>query len=224
MKKLIFLFAFIGSLSYSQQFDFQALCLQCAQQEGFYCGDDPSNWTQYSPNGCVQTDWINDGWEDCVDAADENAEGPTLPTDCLPPIPIGCDTVFIDIPVIEYITEYITEYDTIVEYETVIEYETVVETQYIYVTDTVYADVLDTMYIDVIEYVEIFVIDTLIEFIEIPVTEYVDCVTGLPCNTGMQEIVEKSINTGLIYDLNGKAIRQPEGIYIENGKIKYFIK
>ena len=224
MKKLIFLFAFIGSLSYSQQFDFQALCLQCAQQEAFYCGDDPSNWTQYSPNGCVQTDWINDGWEDCVDAADENAEGPTLPTDCLPPIPIGCDTVFIDIPVIEYITEYITEYDTIVEYETVIEYETVVETQYIYVTDTVYADVLDTMYIDVIEYVEIFVIDTLIEFIEIPVTEYVDCVTGLPCNTGMQEIVEKSINTGLIYDLNGKAIRQPEGIYIENGKIKYFIK
>tara|TARA_R100001015_G_C4627070_1_gene186405 strand:+ start:236 stop:916 length:681 start_codon:yes stop_codon:yes gene_type:complete len=226
MNRLIFLFAFIGSLSYSQQFDFQALCLQCAQQEGFYCGDDPSNWTQYSPNGCVQTDWINDGWEDCVDAADENAEGPTLPTDCLPPIPIGCDTVFIDIPVIEYITEYITEYDTIVEYETVIEYETVVETQYIYVTDTVYADVLDTMYIDVVEYVDVIVTDTVteIEYVEVVSTEYVDCETGMPCGSGIEEVLDKSKGSGLLYNLQGQAIRKPEDIYIENGKIKYVIK
>ena len=66
MKKyIVILFAFIGSLANAQGFDFQALCLACAEQEGFYCGDNPENWTQYSPNGCVQTDWINDGWEDC---------------------------------------------------------------------------------------------------------------------------------------------------------------
>ena len=222
MKKLIFLFVtFISSFSFSQGYDFQQLCLDCVEQNGFFCGDDPANWTQYAPNGCVQNSWINDSWEDCVDASDENGAEPTPPEECGPP-PQECDTVYVDVPVIEYVTEYITEYIT--EYDTIVEYETVIETEYIYVTDTVYADVLDTMYIDVIEYVEIFVIDTLIEFIEIPVTEYVDCVTGLPCNTGMQEVIEKSINTGLIYDLNGKAIRQPEGIYIENGKIKYFIK
>ena len=226
MNRLIFLFVFIGSLSYSQQFDFQVLCLECAQQGGFYCGDDPSNWTQYSPNGCVQADWINDSWEDCVDAADENTEGPTLPTDCLPPIPIGCDTVFIDIPVIEYITEYITEYDTIVEYETVIEYETVVETQYIYVTDTVYADVLDTLYIDVIEYVDVIVTDTVteIEYVEVVSTEYVDCETGMPCGSSIEEILDESKKSGLLYNLQGQVIRKPEDIYIENGKIKYLTR
>ena len=54
MKKyIIILFAFIGSLSNAQGYDFQQLCLDCAEQNGFYCGDDPANWTQYSPNGCV---------------------------------------------------------------------------------------------------------------------------------------------------------------------------
>jgi len=43
----------------------------CADAGGFYCGDDESNWTQYSPEGCVQASWICDGWEDCVDASDE---------------------------------------------------------------------------------------------------------------------------------------------------------
>ena len=53
MKKyIIILFAFICSFAYSQ-LDFQTLCLECAAQNGFYCGDDPANWTQYSPNGCV---------------------------------------------------------------------------------------------------------------------------------------------------------------------------
>ena len=84
MKNIILLFVFISSLAFSQEYDYQQLCINCAQAQGFYCGDDVSNWTQYSPNGCVQNSWINDGWEDCVDAADENAEGPTLPTECLP--------------------------------------------------------------------------------------------------------------------------------------------
>ncbi len=54
MKKyILILFAFIGSFVNAQGYDFQELCLACVEQNGFYCGDDPANWTQYSPNGCV---------------------------------------------------------------------------------------------------------------------------------------------------------------------------
>ena len=157
MKKyIIILFAFISSFAYSQ-YDFQQLCLDCAEQNGFYCGDDPENWTQYAPNGCVQTSWLNDGWEDCVDASDENEAVPTVPGDCAPPPPPPCDTV--------YVTEYETIFDTIVNTEYI--YEIIVDTvevevfvpEYIYITDTVtiYEDILDTLFVDVIEYVDVFV-------------------------------------------------------------------
>ena len=227
MKKyIIILFAFISSLAYSQ-FDFQQLCLNCAQAQGFYCGDDPSNWTQYSPEGCVQTDWINDGWEDCVDASDENAEGPTLPTECLPPIPEACDTVFITLTELEFV------FDTIVETEYVynivldtVEIETFVP-EYIYITDTVfvYEDVLDTLFVDVIEYVDVVVYDTIVEteyveFIEY-ITEYVDCDTGLPCSSNIEELIDKSKRNSVIYNINGQAIRERQGLYIENGKLYY---
>ena len=227
MKKyIIILFAFISSFVNAQGFDFQALCLACAEQEGFYCGNDPANWTQYSPNGCVQTDWINDGWEDCVDAADENAEGPTLPTECLPPIPEACDTVFITLTELEFV------FDTIVETEYVynivldtVEIETLVP-EYIYITDTVfvYEDVLDTLYVDVIEYVDVIVYDTIVEteyveFIEY-ITEYIDCDTGLPCSSNIEELIDKSKRNSVIYNINGQAIKEREGLYIENGKIK----
>ena len=109
--------------------------------------------------------------------------------------------------------------------------------EYVYVTDTVYADVLDTMYIDVIEYVEVvvydtiteveyvefFITDTIVEYVEIIETEYIDCNTGLPCNSGINELIEKSNQTSLIYNLQGQAIKKPEGIYIEGGKVKYKI-
>ena len=217
MKKyIIILFAFIGSFANAQGYDFQQLCLDCAEQNGFYCGDDPANWTQYSPLGCVQTSWLNDGWEDCVDASDENEAEPTSIENCAPPAP-ECDTVFVEIPIIQY--EYI--FDTIVEYETVIEYDTIVETEYIYNVDTVYADVLDTMFIDVIEYVEIFVIDTVVEIQYEEVVEYIDCDSGLPCNSGMQEIIDKSLQNSVIYNIKGQAILTREGLYIENGKIYY---
>ena len=243
MKKLlIILFAFIGSFINAQGYDFQQLCVNCANAGGYYCGDDPANWTQYAPMGCVQNSWINDEWEDCVDASDENGAVPTTLEDCAPP-PQECDTVYVEIPVIEY--EYIYETDTIIETEYIT--QIVVDTfevevmvpEYIYVTDTLWMDgALDTMYIDVIEYVEVIVIDTVVEteyveivvvdtvveYVEVINTEYVDCDTGMPCNSGMEEILDKSINTGLIYDINGKAIRQPEGLYIEGGKIKYLLK
>ena len=265
MKKLfIILFAFIGSFVNALDYDFQELCLACAEQNGYYCGDDPANWTQYAPNGCVINGWLNDGWEDCVDATDENGAVPTIPADCAPPPP-DCDTVYVEIPVIEY--EYIYETDTIIEeveipfyiYETIIQFDTIVETEYItqivvdtviqevevlvpeyiYVTDTVYAEVLDTMFIDVIDYVdvivydtiveietqyvEIFVIDSIIEYVEIINTEYIDFDTGLPCNSGMEEILDKSKGTGFMYNMLGQPIKRPESIYIEDGKIKYIL-
>ena len=267
MKKLLSILFIISSFAFSQGYDFEQLCLDCAEADGFYCGDDPANWTQYAPMGCVQNSWINDGWDDCIDASDENGAEPTSEDECAPPAP-ECDTVFVDVPVIEYVTEYITEYIyeidtvTVIEeievpfyiYETIIQLDTIVETEYvtqividtfeietfvpeyIYVTDTLWTEgALDTLYIDVIEevevvvfdtiveteYVEILVIDTVVEYIEVIEIEYIDCDTGLPCNSGMVEIINKSKSDGNLYNLQGQPIRKPEGIYIEDGKVKF---
>jgi hypothetical protein len=154
MKKILFiLFAFIGSFSFSQDYDFQALCLACAEAEGYYCGDDPTNWTQYSPDGCVQTSWINDAWLDCVDGSDEgNDVVPTTIAECEPEA-VPCDTVYVEIPIIEI--------------------------------------------------------------------EYIDCASGLPCNSGMGEVIDKSKTNNKMYTLWGYEIIRPEGVYIQNGKIKY---
>ena len=252
MKKYtIILFAFISSFAYSQ-LDFQQLCLDCAAQNGFYCGDDPANWTQYSPNGCVPNGqgglfYLNDGWEDCVDGSDEANAVPTLVADCAPPPPPPCDTVYVDVPVYIYETlfqtdtiyqtEYITEilFDTIVE----IEYETIFEE--IFVTDTLWMEgALDTLFIDVIEYVDVFVFDTIvetetiyveffttdtiIEYVEIINTEYLDCDTGLPCTSNIPELLNKSIDSDVIYNINGQAIKEPEGLYIQDGKVKFLIR
>jgi hypothetical protein len=120
MKKLLLLFAFISALAYSQN-----LCEECVEQNGFYCGDDPVNWTQYSPNGCVPNGpdqfYINDGWEDCVDASDEGDDVvPTTLGDCNTYVE-PCDTVYVETLVVEY--------DTIVEIQ--------------YVIDTFYVDIIN---------------------------------------------------------------------------------
>jgi len=251
MKKILLLLVFISSFA-NAQFDYQQLCLNCAEQNGFYCGDDPANWTQYSPNGCVPNGYqglfyLNDGWEDCVDGSDEDNAVPTVATDCAPPPPPPCDTVYVDVPVYIYETlfqtdtiyqtEYITQlvFDTIVE----IEYETIFEE--IFVTDTLWMDgALDTMYIDVIEYVDVFVFDTIvetetvyieffttdtiIEYVEIINTEYLDCDTGLPCTSNIPELLNKYKQNGVIYNINGQAIKEREGLYIEDGKVKFILK
>ena len=225
MKKyIVILFAFISSFAYSQ-YDFQELCITCAEAEGYYCGDDPENWTQYSPMGCVQNSWINDGWIDCVDASDENGAVPTLPEECIPPPP-DCDTVYVDV------IQYETIFDTIINTEYI--YEIIVDTvevevfvpEYIYVTDTLWMEgALDTLFVDVIEYVDVMVYDTIIEieyieFIEY-ITEYIDCETGLPCNSNIPELLNKSSENSVIYNINGQAIREPNGLYIQNGKVKF---
>ena len=297
MKKLlIILFSFISWFANAQDYDFQQLCLDCAEANGFYCGDDPANWTQYAPNGCVVNNWLNDGWEDCVDATDENGAVPTTTEECVPTTN-DCDTIYVDVPVIEYIYETDTLeipfyiYETIIQFDTIIETEfitnividTIVDVQfdtiynteyvtqivvdtiieevevlipeYVYITDTVYAEVLDTMFVDIIEevevvvydtiveteieyveffvtdtilqydtiinteYIEIVVVDSIIEYVEIINTEYVDCDTGLPCSSGIEEIIDKSQSNSVIYNLQGQAIKVREGLYIENGKV-----
>ena len=260
MRKVLFvLLALLSFVLKGQDYDFQQLCMDCVEVEGYYCGDDPSNWTRYSPNGCVINSWLNDGWVDCVDAGDENGAVPTSPEECAPPPP-ECDTVYVEIPVIEYVDVFITDtievevpfyiYETIIQLDTIIETEyitqIVVDTfevevmvpEYVYVTDTLWMEgALDTLFIDVIEevevtiydtiveteYIEIFVVDTVIDYIEVIQTEYIDCDTGMPCNSSIQEILEKSENDGLMYNILGQPIRRPESIYIQDGKIKYIM-
>ena len=185
MKKyIIILFAFIGSFANSQDYDFQELCIACAEQEGFYCGDDPTNWTQYAPNGCVINQWLNDGWEDCVDATDENGAVPTLLVDCAPPI-LECDTVYVDVPIIEIDTVEIEVPFYI--YETAYVFDTIVETEYItnIVVDTVTEIQLDTIYD--IEYITQIVIDTIIET-ELDTIYNTEYITQIVVDTVIEEV------------------------------------
>jgi hypothetical protein len=154
----------------------QTNCELCVEQNGFYCGDDESNWTQYSPNGCVPNGlndlfYLNDGWSDCVDSSDEDSAVPTTYADC--DIYNINDTIFI--------------------------------------TDTLYVNIIDTLYINTID--------------SLYVTEFIDCVTGLPCESvGIIEILEKSGKENKIYNIEGKEIYRRQGLYIENGKINFKIK
>lgn len=197
MKKFIILLLLLSNYVFSQ-----SNCELCVAQNGFYCGDDESNWTQYSPNGCVPNGfdglfYLNDGWIDCADGSDEDEAVPTTLADC-GTFEELCDTVFV--------TEFETIYETI--YETI--FDTIIEIQVIEEIDTVYVyeDVLDTLYI--------YETETIL------VEEYIDCDTGMPCgNTAILEIIKKSKEDNYMYNLVGQPILRPKGIYIQNGKIKY---
>ena len=161
MKKLLFFLVFSFGFS-------QSNCELCVEQGGFYCGDDESNWTSYSPNGCVPNGlnglfYLNDNYLDCVDGSDE--------TDAIPTTIAECDIYNMG--------------DTI------------------FITDTLYINIIDTL----------------------TITEYIDCLSGLPCgNIGIIEILKKSQNKNKIYNIEGKEIYRRKGLYIENGKINFKIK
>ena len=111
MKKLILLLTLIFSYGFSQ-----TNCELCVEQNGFYCGDDESNWTQYSPNGCVPNGlnglfYLNDGWLDCVDGSDEQEAVATTLADCdiynIGDTIFITDTLYINVTDTLTITEYI---------------------------------------------------------------------------------------------------------------------
>ena len=122
--------------------------------------------------------------------------------------PVACDTVYVDVEVIEYLTdtieliEYVYDTITLVEtiYENVYITDTLWLTEYInttdtlwlteYITDTIieYVDVewitYDTIYVDVLVDNYVYVTDTLTLTEYILSTEYIDCDTGEACDEG----------------------------------------
>ena len=133
---------------------------------------DNGGWA-VNPNIAAQTQSYPD-----VDLSNNTAVNCALP---------ACDTVYVDVEVIEYLTDTIIEYvdvewitiDTlyITEVDTLIEYvqlppDTVHE--YIYLTDTMYVETV------VYEYIYIYNTDTITEFVAESI--YIDCNTGEQCN------------------------------------------
>ena len=173
------------------------------------------------------TFWINNcQYQSCE--GNENWSSVVTLEDCIQEI---CDTTFVEVPV--YVPVWLTDtiIETEIEYVEVIVTDTIVETEIEYVevvvTDTIveteieYVEVIvtDTIVETEIEYLEVFVTDTTIIYQEI--IEYIDCDTGLPCQQGLGELIEKSKNNNKIYNLMGQEIKRRSGVYIENGQIKY---
>ena len=109
MKRLLLFFVFSFGFS-------QSNCELCVEQNGFYCGDDESNWTSYSPNGCVPNGlnglfYLNDNYLDCVDGSDETDAVPTTLAECdiynISDTIFITDTLYINIIDTLTITEYI---------------------------------------------------------------------------------------------------------------------
>ena len=46
----------------------------------------------------------------------------------------------------------------------------------------------------------------------------------MPCNSNIPELLNKSSENSVIYNINGQAIREPNGLYIQNGKVKFKTK
>jgi gliding motility-associated-like protein len=125
---------------------------------------------------------------------------------CAPP---ACDTVYVDIEVIEYLTDTIIEYVDVewVTTDTVIEYVNVIDTLYWYEYITVYDTIVLTEVDTLIEYIQLppdtvyeYSTDTITlietEYIEVvienyiyttdTITEFVAITTYIDCETGEQ--------------------------------------
>ncbi len=77
-----------------------------------------------------------------------------------------CDTVYVDIEIIEYLTDTIT----IIETDTITIYE----------LDTITVYEIDTIYNELVVYEYIYQVDTITEYHTL--TQYIDCETGLSCS------------------------------------------
>jgi hypothetical protein len=114
----------------------------------------------------------------------------------------------------DLITEYVyvadpsrSDFDSI--FVSVIEYVKLVTVDTLYIDDIDYTH--KTVYIEVSD--EVLVRDTIVEIQNQDVI-----ISNVP---NIQEILDESFGNNKVYDLNGKIIRRPKGVYIENGKIKY---
>ena len=122
---------------------------------------------------------------------------------CAPP---ACDTVYVDIEVVEYLTDtlieyvdvewvtidtlYITEVDTLIEYvqlppDTVHEYiyDTIVLIETDTITEIEYTYLTDTINTETVVYEYILTTDTIIEYFA--EYEYLNCETGEACDEGV---------------------------------------
>ena len=158
--------------------------------------------------------WINN-CQYLLCEADDNWSNLVTLEECVQEV---CDTTYIEVPV--YVPVFLTDtiIETEIEYVEVVVVDTIVETEIEYVEVVVVDTIIETE----IEYVEVVVTDTIIAYQEI--IEYVDCDTGLPCEQGLHELIEKSKTDGKIYNLMGQEIRRRAGLYIEGGEIKYLLK
>ena len=131
------------------------------------------------------------------------------------------DTLYVDNFITDtlYVDNFIV--DTITIEVPIVEYDTIIEIQYL---DTLYIDNFINDTIVETEYIEVVVTDTIFAYQEVIITEYIDCDTGLPCESGIDEWIDKSKTDGKIYNLLGQEIYRKEGIYIEDGEVKYLIK
>ena len=122
---------------------------------------------------------VNPGFNQTQNYPDVDLSNNTA-VNCAPP---ACDTVYVDVEVIEYLTDTIIEYvdvewvttDTIIEYLLQLVYitDTLVEYEYIYLTDTMYVETV------VYEYLYVYETDTITEFVSESI--YIDCETGEQC-------------------------------------------
>jgi len=99
---------------------------------------------------------------------DVNLDNNTVIT-CAPP---ACDTVYVDVETIEYVTDTITITDIITETDTI----TITEIDTIIITEFI----TDTIYNEYVVYEYIYQVDTITEYHTL--TQYIDCITGLPCS------------------------------------------
>ena len=139
---------------------------------------------------------VNPGFNQTQNYPDVDLSNNTAVNCALP----ACDTVYVDVEVIEYTTDTITEYIEIPIYITDTIYVDIIDTlwltEYIYETDTVY--IIETIYVtetvevivdnyiyvtDTVEVIvdnNIYITDTIT--ITEYITQYIDCNTGEPCD------------------------------------------